>query len=304
MEPVNTAITSQVSSPDLPDLIPHNPVGIGLRSNHYEEIIEDKPRDIGWLEIHPENYFGGGLNRYFLDKIRTHYALSLHGVGLSLGADQPVSSPHLKAFKELIDRYEPFNISDHIAWSASGNAHLNDLLPLPYTQETLKRLCENIDQTQSYFKRNILVENPSTYIAFKGNEMDEHDFMNEVCKASECGILLDVNNIYVQSHNHGLDPYTYIDAINPDFVGEIHLAGHIEKAIGSESLLIDTHNQLVCDGVWELYHYTIEKMGQKPTLIEWDQDVPALQVLLDEANQAQSIINDIRNKTGRTHVTG
>ncbi len=304
MKPVKTAITSQVSSPDLPDLIPHNPVGIGLRSAHYEDLVEHTPDSIGWLEIHPENYFGGGLNRHFLDKLCQKYPLSLHGVGLSLGSDQPVSSTHLKAFRNLIDRYEPFRISDHIAWSASGNAHLNDLLPLPYTGETLKRLCENIDQTQSYFKRQILVENPSTYIAFKDNEMHEHDFMNEVCSRSGCGILLDINNIYVQSHNHGLNPYTYIDTINPDYVGEIHLAGHIEKQVGQESLLIDTHNQLVCDNVWTLYQYTIERIGKKPTLIEWDQDVPALQVLLDEAIRAHKIIDTTLNEVKQVNVSG
>ncbi len=264
-------------------------VGLGLRSRHYQDFIEKLP-DIGWLEIHPENYFGGGLNIHFLSKIREHYPLSMHGVGLSLGSDKAVNTDHLKSFKSLIDRFEPFNISDHVAWSASGNAHLNDLLPLPYTQETLTRLCSNIAQTQDYFKRSILVENPSTYIACKDNEMSEAAFMNDVCAKTGCGILLDINNIYVQSHNHGLNPQQYIDTIHPEYVGEIHLAGHIEKQIGSHSLLIDTHNQTVCDDVWDLYAYAIRKIGIVPTLIEWDQDVPALRVLLNEADKVTTLI--------------
>ncbi len=269
-----------------------DPVGLGLRSRHYEEIIDAKDK-VGWLEIHPENYFCGGVHRHFLDQISEHYALSLHGVGLSLGSDQDLDTNHLKQFKELIDRYKPFNVSDHVAWSASGNAHLNDLLPLPYTQETLNRLSKNIDQAQQYFGREMLVENPSTYIAFKDNDMSEQDFMNALCERTGCFMLLDINNIYVQSHNHGLDPVAYIETIDPKFVREMHLAGHIEKHIGEQSLLIDTHNQTVCDAVWDLYETAVKHVGIIPTLIEWDQDVPELNVLLDEANSARAVINSI-----------
>ncbi len=270
--------------------LPANPVGIGLRSAHYEQILETKP-DLGWLEIHPENYFCGGTHKHFLDKIAEYYPLSMHAVGLSLGADQSVNADHLSKLKTLVDRYNPILVSDHAAWSASGNAHLNDLLPLPYTQESLERLCNNINQVQDTLKRGILVENPSTYIAFKDNDMSEPEFMNNLCSSTGCGMILDVNNIYVQSHNHGIDPYEYIDAINTDYVGEIHLAGHIEKKFGEHSLLIDTHNQNVCDEVWKLYDYAIKKTKPVLTLIEWDQDVPPLQTLLDEANRARAILN-------------
>ena len=272
-----------------PDLFLIDPVGIGLRSPHYQEILDTNPA-IGWVEVHPENYFCGGVHRHFLDQIAARYPLSLHAVGLSLGSDQAVNLDHLKQFKALIERYNPFNISDHVAWSASGNAHLNDLLPLPYNSETLLRLNTNIQQTQDYYGRAILVENPSTYIAFKDNEMTEPEFMNALCEQTGCFMLLDINNIYVQSHNHGLDPHEYIDQINPAFVREIHLAGHIEKTIGAHSILIDTHNQTVCAPVWALYEYAVTRIGAVPTLIEWDQDFPPLQTLLDEAQRAREII--------------
>lgn len=287
-KPVSPPHMIQASSyPPDPPL--KDPVGIGLRSPHYEELLESNA-NIGWVEVHPENYFGGGIHRHFLDKISEKYALSLHAVGLSLGSDERVDENHLKKFKELIDRYNPFNVSDHVAWSASGNAHLNDLLPLPYTEETLERLSKNIIQTQDYFGRQMLVENPSTYIAFKDNEMSEQEFMNKLCERADCFMLLDINNIYVQSHNHGLDPNEYIDSIDPKFVREMHLAGHIEEKIGEQTLLIDTHNQEVCDDVWVLYEHAVKRFGVVPTLIEWDQDFPPLQTLLDEAQAALDII--------------
>lgn len=265
-------------------------VGLGLRSRHYEDILNAPPANIGWLEVHPENYFGGGLNKYYLDHIAALYPISLHGVGLSLGSDQPVDQNHIKQFKQLIDRYNPIMVSDHIAWSASGNAHLNDLLPLPYTHETLRRLRDNINQVQDSFGRRILVENPSTYIAFKDNDMSEQDFMNEICAATGCAMLLDINNIFVQSHNHNLDPVRYIMDIDPSHVQEMHLAGHIEKPVGEHSLLIDTHNQEVCEEVWKLYKRAVTKFGKTPTLIEWDQDVPELSILLNEADRAGKIL--------------
>ncbi len=274
---------------DPPDLLLNDPVGIGLRSPHYQEII-DNPPNLGWLEIHPENYFGGGLHRHYLRQIRQDFPVSMHGVGLSLGSDQGVDTDHLRQFKELIDIFDPFIVSDHVSWSASGNAHLNDLLPLPYNNETLNRLCENIDSTQTYFGRKILVENPSTYLSFRGNEMTEYEFLNLICDRTGCGVLLDVNNIYVQSHNHGIDPIEYIDNINANNVGEMHLAGHIERPVGDNKILIDSHNQLVRNEVWDLYSYAIGKIGSVPTLIEWDQDFPPLDVLIEEASRARSII--------------
>ena len=272
---------------------PHRPAGIGLRSEHYKDILEQQP-DIGWIEVHPENYFCGGLHRHYLAKAREIYPLSLHGVGLSLGSDQPVNETHLENFKELIDIYEPFQISDHVSWSASGNAHLNDLLPLPYTAETLERLCRNIEQTQEYFGRRIFVENPSTYIAFQIDEMSEAEFMNELARHSGCGILLDINNIYVQAHNHSFDAREYISAIKPDYVGEMHLAGHIERDYGPQTLCIDTHNRPVKDDVWGLYEHALDHVAPTPTLIEWDSDLPELSALVHEAHKAESLMN---NKT-------
>ena len=287
------------SPPDFPSV---DPVGIGLRSPHYQEIIDKLPQ-IGWLEIHPENYFGGGVHRHFLSQIRQNYPLSMHAVGLSLGSDQPVNTEHLQQFKELIDLFDPFIISDHASWSTSGNAHLNDLLPLPYTQETLNRLSENVDQAQNYFGRSMLIENPSTYIAFTDNEMSEYEFLNALCVKTGCGLLLDINNIFVQSHNHGIDPVDYIDHINPASVGEIHLAGHIEKEAGDHTILVDTHNQRVRNEVWDLYAYALKRFGQVPTLIEWDQDFPPLRTLLDEAARARHIIDNALSGE-KTHGIG
>jgi uncharacterized protein (UPF0276 family) len=273
-----------------------DPVGIGLRHPYYEDVLNNDPADtehglnLGWLEVHPENYFGGGLHRNFLNNIRKNYELSLHAVGLSLGSDDPVNTEHLRAFKELIDLYNPFNISDHASWSASGNAHLNDLLPLPYTQESIDKLARNINTAQNYFGRTMLIENPSTYVAFAQNDMNEATFMNRIAEMTGCGILLDLNNIYVQAHNHGYGAWEYLDIINGEHVGEMHLAGHIEQDTGEGVILIDTHSRPVKGDVWDLYTYAIKKIGVRPTLIEWDQDFPSLETLVAEADKARAII--------------
>jgi len=273
--------------------IPVRPVretGIGLRSQHYKDILELKP-GIGWIEVHPENYFGGGTNRHYLGKAREMYPLSLHAVGLSLGSDQPVDKDHLRQIRELIDIYEPFQVSDHLAWSASGNAHMNDLLPLPYTEETLARFCENVDYVQSYLGRRILVENPTSYVAFATNEMAEYEFLNETVKKTGCGILLDVNNVYVQAYNHGYETTGYIDGIDADAVEEIHLAGPVERDFAGGTLLVDIHGRYVLPDVWDLYEYAIKRLGAVATMIEWDCDLPELSELVGEANKAQDIID-------------
>lgn len=290
------ALSSNEHNANFTPVGPKRPAGIGLRPDHYKSLLGHKP-DIGWIEVHPENYFCGGLHRHYLSQARELYPLSLHAVGLSLGSDQAVSEEHLKNFKELIDIYEPFQISDHASWSASGNAHLNDLLPLPYTQETLSRLCRNIEQTQDYFGRSILVENPSTYISYDINEMSEAEFMNEIAKRAGCGILLDINNIYVQAHNHGFDAKEYISEINPGPVGEIHLAGHIKRDFDGGTLCIDTHNRPIKDAVWELYDYAIGHIGEIPTLIEWDSDLPELTYLVKQAHRAEKVINKKTKKS-------
>ena len=264
--------------------------GIGLRGLHFAAIREQKP-PVGWLEIHPENYFGGGRNRQALTAVRADYALSFHAVGLSLGAARPVDPEHLAKIAELARLYEPFQISDHAAWSASGNAHFNDLLPLPYTAESLSRLCDNIGRAQDALGRRILVENPSAYAAFAADEMDEPHFLNEMARRSGCGLLLDVNNVYVQAHNHGFDAAAYISAINAQAVGEIHLSGHEGRAFGDGTLLIDTHASAVDDGVWALYGRALAHCGAVPTLVEWDADIPPLAVLCAEAGRAQAMID-------------
>lgn len=280
---------------------PFSPVGIGLRYPYYQEVLETE-LELGWLEVHPENYFGGGAHRHFLTEARKKYQLSLHAVGLSLGSDQPVSEEHLRRFKELIDIYKPFNVSDHASWSASGNAHLNDLLPLPYTQETLDALCRNIERTMEYFGRPILVENPSTYVAFDDNEMTEYQFMNRAADMTGCGILLDINNIFVQAHNHGYDAWEYISHIEPRYVGEMHLAGHSEKETREGTLLIDTHNNPVRREVLDLYEYAVRRLGPVPTLIEWDQDFPSLETLVAEADKARAIIRKAAGEEGLAYA--
>ena len=276
-----------------PATLPNEPVGIGLRHPYYQDVLETD-LDLGWLEVHPENYFGGGAPRHFLSEARKNYQLSFHAVGLSLGSDQPVREEHLRQFKELIDIFDPFTISDHVSWSASGNAHLNDLLPLPYTQETLDRLCRNIDQTQDYFGRSILVENPSTYVAFAENDMSESAFMNKIATMTGCGILLDINNIFVQAFNHGHDPFEYIDCIDTDKVAEMHLAGHTEHEAGVRTILIDTHNRPVRSEVWDLYEHAVRRFGCIPTLIEWDQDFPSLTALVAEAEKARDVVRRVQ----------
>ena len=269
-----------------------SPAGIGLRHVHYRDVTETKPA-VGWLEVHPENYFGGGLNRHYLTKARELYPLSFHAVGMSLGSSERVSRDHLHNIKQLISIYQPFQVSDHASWSMSGNAHLNDLLPLPYTEETLGVLCRNVGEVQEFLGRRILVENPSTYLAFRESVMSEWEFMNETARRTGCGILLDVNNIYVQSRNHGFDAFEYLSGIEKKFVGEIHLAGHSEReSANGDKVLIDTHDSLVRQEVWDLYGFAAGRFGAVPTLIEWDQKLPPLATLVAEAQRANAIISN------------
>ncbi len=275
--------------------------GVGLRYKHYTDILDEQPQDIGWLEVHPENYFGGGPSLYHLTKIRELYPMSFHGVGLSLGSDQEPCRRYLQKLKDLIGRFEPFQFSEHVSWSASGNAHLNDLLPLPYTPETLDRLCRNIEITQDFLGQTILVENPSTYFQFKEDVMREPELLNALVKRTGCQLLLDVNNIFVQSHNHHFNPYAYIDEVNLGPVQEIHLAGHTERLIQDDNnkemtLLVDTHNRPVRQEVWDLYAYTINRKGSVLTMIEWDQDFPTFKELCDESRRAGKIMEQVSQK--------
>ena len=263
-----------------------NEAGIGLRAPHYRELLETLP-PIGWFEVHSENFFGdGGQPLFFLEKFRAHYPLSLHGVGLSLGSTDPLNSTHLKKLKRLADRFEPGLVSDHLCWSSVGGQFLNDLLPLPYTEEALNHVVSRVGEAQDFLRRQILVENVSSYLQYIHSTIAEWEFLAEVARRAGCGILLDMNNIYVSAVNHQFDPKVYIDAIPGDAVQEIHLAGFDSNG----ECLIDTHGKPVFEAVWPLYEYAIERIGAKPTLIEWDTDIPPLDVLLGEAWKARDIL--------------
>lgn len=254
-------------------------VGIGLRASHYREFLDSHPQT-GWLEVHSENYFGdGGYDLHVLEHVRSQYPISLHGVALSLGSADGVRAGHLAKLKRLVDRIEPALVSEHLCWSALGPRHFNDLLPMPYTGEALQRVALHVTQVQETLRRRILIENVSSYLQFRASEMSEFAFLAELAKRSGCGILLDVNNVFVNSVNHGFDPEKALLQITKDAVDEIHLAGH--SAAGA--LLIDDHGSRVVQQVWSLYQTACRRFGPVPTLIEWDTSIPALEVLLDEA---------------------
>ncbi len=264
--------------------------GIGLRAQHYVDVIETRP-DIGWFEVHSENYFGdGGKPHYYLERIRRDYPLSLHGVGLSIGSSDPLNRQHLAKLKSLIQLYEPGLVSEHLSWGSSGGRYLNDLLPLPYNEEALAHLICRVSDVQDYLDRRILIENVSSYLAFSPSTMTEWDFLAELAARSGCGILLDVNNVYVSAFNHGFDAMTYLRAIPAAHVREIHLAGHTRKPLENAEIIIDSHDHRVCGAVWALYSEAVRMFPGVPALIEWDSDIPALGVLLDEARKADHIL--------------
>jgi uncharacterized protein (UPF0276 family) len=265
--------------------------GVGLKPEHYRDILDGAP-DIGWFEIHAENYMGeGGPPHAYLGAVRERYPLSLHGVGLSIGGSGPLDKDHLARLRALIDRYQPSLFSEHLAWSSHETVYLNDLLPLPYTDETLARVCDHIDEVQEALGRQMLLENPSTYVAFAETSMSEVEFLREVVRRTGCGLLLDVNNVFVQAANHGFDAAAYLDSFPAEHVGEIHLGGHAEDEVDDGSaLLIDDHGREVADPVWALYAQALARTGAKPTLIEWDNDVPAWPVLFAEARRADAVI--------------
>ena len=272
----------------------HEPIpaqaGIGLRAPHLRQVLESRPA-VSWFEVHSENYFApGGAAVGMLDAVRRDYPLSLHGVGLSLGGSDPLDLHHLQHLKTAIDRYSPGLVSEHLCWTAAGGLHLHDLLPLPYTEEALRHVSARIVEAQERLACRLLVENVSSYLEFEHSSIPEWEFLREVAARSGCGILLDVNNIYVSAINHGFDARQYLDAIPAGTVGEIHLAGHVAKDIEGTPLLIDSHSQPVAAAVWELYAHTLERLGPKPTLIEWDSELPALQVLQGEAAKAESYL--------------
>ncbi len=269
-----------------PSAIDARQAGIGLRAPHYAELIEKKP-PLGLLEIHSENFFGdGGPALKTLESFRAHYPISCHGVGLSLGSTDPISSEHLAKLKRLVDRIKPAIVSEHLCWVGVGGQYLNDLLPLPYTEESLTHVVSRIDQVQNFLGRQILIENLSSYLEFSDSTIPEWEFIARVAAISGCGILLDVNNIYVNACNHGFDARDFIAAIAPESVGEIHLAGFEDTG----ELLIDTHGAVVSEPVWALYAAAIARFGAVHTVVEWDTDIPALDVLLGEAAHANKVL--------------
>ncbi|HEX5648629.1 MAG TPA: DUF692 domain-containing protein, partial [Steroidobacteraceae bacterium] len=260
--------------------------------------IEHERPDVGWLEAHTENYFhDGGPAVRALERLRTHYPLSLHGVGLGLGSVDPLDREHLRRVREAVRRFEPSLVSEHACWTHVDGEHFNDLLPLPHTDEAVEHLAARVREVQDFLGRQILVENLSAYVGFAGAPLSEGEFLAALVERSGCGLLLDVNNAYVNAANLGLDVDAFFDALPVRAVHEIHLAGHSRRRFGAQELLIDDHGSEVCAAVWTLYERALRRFGPIPTLIEWDNDVPALATLVAEANAA-----DARLRTVRAHA--
>jgi uncharacterized protein len=264
--------------------------GVGLKLEHAGEILDSAPV-LGWFEVHPENYMvAGGPRHAILEAIRERFPLSLHGVALSLAGAEPLDRDHLRALRALVRRYQPGLVSEHLAWSAHEGVYLADLLPAPTSSEALERLCDNIDRVQEALGRRILVENPSNYLVLPGNEMPEVEFLVTAARRTGCGLLIDVNNVHISAHNVGTDAHAYVDALPAELIGEIHLAGHaVDQALG-RPLLIDDHASPVTAEVWALYDRLIRRIGARPTLIEWDNEVPAWPILLAEAGKADGFL--------------
>lgn len=266
--------------------------GIGLRADHYDAVLETLP-PVGWLEVHSENYFGaGGKPLDYLERIRAHYALSLHGVGLSIGSTDPLNQRHLAKLKGLIQRFEPTLVSEHLSWSSVGGRYLNDLLPLPYTEDALDHFSKRVVQVQDALGRQILIENPSSYLQYAASAIPEWEFLTVLAERSGCGVLLDVNNIYVSACNHGFDASAYLRAIPRHLVREIHLAGFTVNRFAGSEILIDTHSRPVDPAVWVLYRQAVARFGAIPALVEWDTDLPELAVLVAEAEHADAILEE------------
>lgn len=266
--------------------------GVGFKPQHFADIVAGE-QPVGFLEIHAENYMGaGGAPHAQLRALCERYALSVHGVGLSIGSMAPLDTGHLARLKTLCDRYQPASFSEHLAWSSHGEVYLNDLLPLPYNTETLNRIVQHVDQVQHMLNREMLLENPSTYLQFADSTIPEAEFLAEISRRTGCGLLLDINNVFVQAKNHGTSPEDYLAAFPLHRVKEIHLGGHdMQEDETGAPLLIDSHGAPVADPVWTLYELVLAQTGPLPTLIEWDNDVPAWPVLASQARAAQAMLD-------------
>lgn len=256
--------------------------GIGLRTPHYIEVLETLPK-LGWVEVHNENFFGGGASLHTLLKVREHYPVSLHGVGMGLASTTPLDEHHLSALQRLCEAVQPAAVSEHLCWNSANGFVINDLLPFPYTHEALAHVARRVEQVQERLDRQLLVENLSSYLSFSHSEMTEGEFLSGLVRRTGCGILFDVENLHVNVRNLGVDAASFIKTIPADAVKEYHLAGYSVR----DGCLVDTHNHPVYPEVWELYEYVLQHIGPRPTLIEWDADIPSLSVLMGEAEKAQ-----------------
>lgn len=299
-EKERTSLTTQSVSARIPPR-----AGAGLKTQHIDDILTD-PHKMGFFEVHAENYMGaGGPPHAALTKIREHFPISVHGVGLSIGSEHGLDPQHLERLAKVVERYQPGLVSEHLAWSTHDNHYYNDLLPVPYDQPTLDRVIAHISQVQDHLKRPILLENPSTYVAFAQSTMSETDFITEIARRSGCGLLLDINNVFVSAINHQFSPEEYLQDFPLGHVGEIHLAGHAEdQDENGNTLLIDAHDRPVADPVLALYKNVIETIGPTPTLIEWDSDVPDWPTLRREAQLADRVLADVANQPllGSSHA--
>jgi uncharacterized protein (UPF0276 family) len=275
--------------------------GIGLRSPHIAKILATRP-PVDWLEVHAENYMGGGPAVRTLERIRRDYPLSVHGVGLSLGSAEGLDAGHLERLAGLVERLQPALVSEHLSWSIAGGAYLNHLLPLPYTEEALAVVSEAVDRVQERLGRRLLVENPSSYLRFRHSPMPEAEFLNALVRRTGCGLLCDVNNVYVSCENLGDDAAAYLEAIDPVAVEEIHLAGHAVNDADERAILIDDHGSRVAEAVWRLHARALARFGAVPTLVEWDTDVPPLAVLLEEAAKASAMLLGALHDEGDAHA--
>ena len=267
----------------------HLPIasGIGLRAPHHERMRAEQA-DIAWIEVHTENFLGGGATPAMLEALRKRHAISLHGVGLSLGSAEGLDEEHLARIAALVRRLDPAAVSDHVSWSVTGGVYFNDLLPIPYDDDALAAIVRNVTRFQEAIGRTVMVENPSTYLRHVQSDRAEPQFLAELCQRSGCGLLLDVNNVFVSTENHGDDAQAYLAAVAHLPIGEIHLSGHHLRQIGNRSIRIDDHGSPVSDPVWSLYEQALNLIGPRPTLIEWDSALPPLETLLAEAGKAQT----------------